>query len=137
MKNFTRRDFLKTAALGAAAFSIGARSWSRAAGANGDIRVGQIGFHGQGGSHIQSLSRLKGVRLVALCDVDRHVLDHKAQQLGGGIATYTDIRKLAREQGSGRGFDRRAQPLACAGHRLGLPGRQRRLCREAGLPQFV
>jgi len=94
MKNLTRRDFLKTAALGAAAFSIDARSWSRAAGANDDIRVAQIGFHGQGGSHIDSLTHLKGVRLVALCDVDRHVLDRKAQALGGGIATYTDIRKL-------------------------------------------
>ena len=94
MKNFTRRDFLKTAALGAAAFSIDARSWGRAAGANGDIRVGQIGFHGQGSSHIGSLTQLKGVRLVALCDVDRHVLDRKAQALGGGIASYTDIRKL-------------------------------------------
>ncbi|MGO8676719.1 MAG: Gfo/Idh/MocA family oxidoreductase [Limisphaerales bacterium] len=94
MKNFSRRDFLKTAALGAAAFSIDARSWGRAAGANDDIRVGQIGFHGQGGSHISSLRNLKGVRLVALCDVDRHVLDKKAQDLGGGIATYTDLRKL-------------------------------------------
>ncbi len=94
MKNLSRRDFLKTAAIGAAAFSLSPRSWSRALGANGDIRVAQIGFHGQGGSHIKSLTKLDGVRLVALCDVDRHVLDAKAKELGGDIATYTDLRKL-------------------------------------------
>ena len=54
MKNFSRRDFQDS------------RPWrcriqhrcsflGRAAGANDDIRVGQIGFHGQGGSHIRSL----------------------------------------------------------------------------------
>jgi predicted dehydrogenase len=94
MKNFTRRDFLKTAALGAAAVSMDALSWSRAAGANGDIRVAQIGFRGQGGSHISTLTKMKGVRLVALCDVDRHVLEKRAQDLGGGMESYTDLRKL-------------------------------------------
>ncbi len=94
MNNFTRRDFLKTAALGAAALSIDARSWSQVAGANNDIRVAQIGFRSQGSGHISTLSKMKGVRLVALCDVDKNVLDKKAQELGGGIQTYTDIRKL-------------------------------------------
>jgi predicted dehydrogenase len=94
MKNFTRRDFLKTAALGAAALSIDARSWGQVAGSNNDIRVAQIGFRSQGAGHIGTLSKMKGVRLVALCDVDKNVLDKKAQELGGGIQTYTDIRKL-------------------------------------------
>src|SRR5512136_3226821 len=92
--NLTRRNFLKAAAIGAAAFSFDARSWSRAAGSNSDIRVAQIGFRSQGAGHIKTLSKMKGVRLVALCDVDRHVLDKTAQQLGGRIQTYTDIRKL-------------------------------------------
>jgi predicted dehydrogenase len=94
MKNFTRRDFLKTAAVGAAAFSTNALSWSRAAGANSDIRVAQIGFRSQGAGHISTLTKTKGVRLVALCDVDQHVLENKAKELGGGIQTFTDIRKL-------------------------------------------
>ncbi len=92
--NFTRRNFLKAAALGTAAFTIDARTWSRAAGANSDIRVAQIGFRSQGAGHIKTLSKMKGVRLVALCDVDRHVLEAKAKELGGGVETYTDIRKL-------------------------------------------
>jgi len=94
MTNFSRRNFLKTTALGAAAMSVSPLSWGRAEGANGDIRVAQIGFHSQGAGHISTLNKMKGVRLVALCDVDRHVLDKKAQELGGGIQTYTDIRKL-------------------------------------------
>ena len=94
MKTFNRRDFLKTATVSAAAFSTSALSWSRAAGANDDLRVAQIGFRSQGNGHINTLTKTKGVRLVALCDVDRHVLDKKATELGGGIQTYTDIRKL-------------------------------------------
>ncbi|HEV2395064.1 MAG TPA: Gfo/Idh/MocA family oxidoreductase [Verrucomicrobiae bacterium] len=94
MKTFTRRTFLKSTAFGAAALGLDALTWSRAAGANGDIRVAQIGFHGQGKSHINSLSKLEGVRLVALCDVDHHVLDAEATRLGGNIPTYTDLRKL-------------------------------------------
>ena len=93
MKNFTRRNFLKTTALGAAAVSLDALTWSRAAGANDDIRVAQIGFRGQGGSHLKSLTNMKGVRVVALCDVDQHVLQNEANRLGN-VQTYTDIRKL-------------------------------------------
>lgn len=94
MKTFTRRDFLKTAAVGAVAFSARPFARGQPSGANGDIRVAQIGFRSQGAGHISTLTKTKGVRLVALCDVDHHVLDNKAQQLGGGIHTYTDIRKL-------------------------------------------
>ena len=92
--NLSRRNFLKAAAVSAAAFSLDARTWSRAAGANSDIRVAQIGFRSQGNGHIGTLKKMKGVRLVALCDVDKHVLNAKAQELGNGIQTYTDIRKL-------------------------------------------
>jgi len=94
MKNFTRRQFLKTAAVLGAAATVEARVWSQVAGANGDIRVAQIGFRSQGAGHIRTLSRMKGVRLVALCDVDSHVLEAKAKELGGGVETYKDIRKL-------------------------------------------
>jgi len=94
MKTFTRRSFLKSTVISAVALSLDARRWSRAQGANSDIRVAQIGFRGQGSSHISDLRKIKGVRLVALCDVDRHVLDKKAEELGGGIQKYSDIRKL-------------------------------------------
>jgi predicted dehydrogenase len=98
MKNFTRRDFLKTTAFTGAALSLNALTWARAAGANEDIRVAQIGFRGQGSGHINTLRRLKGVRVVALCDVDQRVLSRKAEELGGGVKTYTDVRKLLEDK---------------------------------------
>jgi len=94
MTKLTRRHFLKGTALGAVALGFSPSTWSRGASANGDIRVAQIGFHGQGGSHLNSLTKMKGVRVVALCDVDRHVLDAKAKALGGDLETYTDMRKV-------------------------------------------
>ena len=92
--NFTRRNFLKAAAVSAAAISIDARTWSRAAGSNGDIRVAQIGFRSQGAGHLSTLTKMKGVRVVALCDVDKNVLQAKAKSMGDGVQAYTDIRKL-------------------------------------------
>lgn len=94
MRHISRRSFLKTTALGAAAVSVNASSWLRAAGANGDIRVAQIGFRGQGSGHIGSLKGIKGVRIVALCDVDKDVLNKKPKGLDSDVQTYTDIRKL-------------------------------------------
>jgi predicted dehydrogenase len=98
MTNLSRRSFLKTTALGAAVFSMNASSWLRAAGANDDIRVAQIGFRGQGGGHISNLKGMKGVRVVALCDVDKDVLGKKATSLGSDVRTYTDIRKLLEDK---------------------------------------
>lgn len=92
-----RRTFLKTSLLGAAALSLPARLRASADGANGDIRVAVIGFNGRGGDHISGYSKLKGVRLVALCDVDQAVLDKGVANLkskGMDVEGFTDIRKL-------------------------------------------
>jgi len=74
-----------------------ASSWSRILGANDSIRMAVVGFNGQGKSHINGFSKIEGVRLVALCDVDRDVLDREAQKLRNvenPVETYTDVRKL-------------------------------------------
>jgi predicted dehydrogenase len=92
-----RRTFLKQAALGAAALSIPARSWAQIPGANGDIRHAVIGFNGQGKSHIAGFSKLPGVRVVALCDVDANVLEREAKKFRATqkpVELFTDIRKL-------------------------------------------
>lgn len=94
MKNLTRRNFLKTAALSATALSLPASSWAQVTGANNDIRVAVIGFNGQGGSHISSLTKAKGARITALCDCDSEVLAKGAKRVGNNVETYTDIRKL-------------------------------------------
>ena len=111
MNRLDRRSFLKTSLLTTASFSLfpvlgadkntkrkeRAPVASRATGANGDIRFAVVGFGGRGMNHIDGLREVKGTRMVALCDVDRSILDRevkKYRDLGEQIESYTDIRKL-------------------------------------------
>ena len=97
MKNLTRRSFLKQTALAAGAVSWTAHSWSQVRGANEDIRMAVVGFNGRGKSHIEAWTKLKGVRLTALCDVDSKVLQNEVDRLGNAghqVQGYTDVRKL-------------------------------------------
>ena len=105
--NTTRRQFLRTSAVaGAAALTLprpilGAPSPGSVLGANGDIRVAVIGFNGRGQDHISGFQGLKGVRLVALCDVDQNVLRKEAKKQadkGNTVATFTDIRDLLQQK---------------------------------------
>ena len=101
MKNLNRRSFLKSTALSAAALGWTAKSWSQIPGANGDVRIAVIGFNGRGQNHIDGYKKITGARLVALCDVDKKVLDRGVQRLqsgGGEISGYTDIRKLLEDK---------------------------------------
>jgi len=95
--NSTRRTFLKGSLATAATLSLPARVRAQADGANSDIRVAIIGFNGRGQSHISGYAQMKGVRIVALCDVDSAVLDKGVAQLQAKnlvIEPYRDIRKL-------------------------------------------
>ncbi len=97
MQSLNRRSFLKTSALVTAGAALSARSWAQVAGANGDIRVAVVGLNGRGKSHLGSLARIKGVRVVALCDVDSTVLARaKASFASDGqtVKTYVDLREL-------------------------------------------
>jgi predicted dehydrogenase len=97
MKKLNRRGFLKHAALAAGALSLPARCWSQTTGANQDVRLAVIGFNGRGREHIKAWSKMEGVRLTALCDVDRTVLASGVKQCadkGQTVEAYTDIRKL-------------------------------------------
>ena len=68
----SRRLFLGSAlsAAGLAALP----TWAKPIGANDEVRVAVIGFNGRGQGHISSLLAIKGVRIVALCDVDDKVM---------------------------------------------------------------
>ena len=94
MSQCTRRSFMG----GALAVTAGTvLPTSRCLGANDDIRVAVIGFNGRGVGHIGDLAKMKGVRLVALCDVDPAVLAREASKLskqGIEVQTYTDVRKV-------------------------------------------
>lgn len=94
-----RRAFMKQSA--AAALGLMAGPLTRQVlGANEDIRVGVIGV-GQNGSHLADrVSKLAGVRLVALADPDpTYQMQKLTEQLAGEenpvkVDTYTDFRRL-------------------------------------------
>ncbi len=102
-----RRKFLTTTSMAAGAFAAACSTSaaptarfspkSRIIGANDDIRVAVIGFNSRGRDHIEGFKKLKGVRLVALCDVDSRVLEKGRAELakeGIQVETFTDVRKL-------------------------------------------
>ena len=108
MKNWTRKDFLKTTMLGGAAAVVASQSRLYGAvapmsgSANGDIRIGIVGFNAQGGGHLQNYlpghrSKLNGAVLAAICDVDDAVLAKgraAATEAGLKVAEYKDYRKM-------------------------------------------
>lgn len=105
VNHLTRRAFLRnTAFVGAAtaATALTARSWGQVAGANGDLRVAVVGLNGRGKSHLGSLAKIKGVRVVAICDADTAVIEKTkkgvdkdgARLCPADVRTYVDIREL-------------------------------------------
>ena len=93
-----RRDVLRSSILAGSALAL--PTWAKAAGSNGDIRVAVIGFNGRGAGHIGSLQKIKGVRIVALCDVDSAVMAKHVEALGKKdikVKTYEDYRKLVED----------------------------------------
>jgi predicted dehydrogenase len=100
MKKIERRRFLKEGSLAAGAV-LALSPHSRVLGANDDIRVAVVGFRSQGGNHIRWLRELPGVRLVALCDCDREVLDRAVKNFrdrSEKVDGYTDVRKLLEDK---------------------------------------
>lgn len=71
---------------------------ARILGANDDVRVAVVGFRSKGMQHIGSFMELPGVRVVALCDVDTHVmrkgLDTYFKDAAIQPETFTDVRRL-------------------------------------------
>src|SRR5450759_5218997 len=80
----TRRDFIKTASVLAAGSVIpfNSISKSRMGISPGDkIRVGLIGANGQGFSDLTSFLKNPEVECVAMCDIDRNVLNNRTDAL--------------------------------------------------------
>jgi predicted dehydrogenase len=95
MKAITRRRFLKGTLAGSAVAALA--PYSRVRGANNDVRVAVVGFNSQGSNHIKYFGKLPGVRVAALCDVDRDVIDREAKKFkerSEQVDTYVDVRKL-------------------------------------------
>lgn len=98
MPHLTRRSFLKKSALATAGVAFSARSWSQVTGANNDIRIAIAGLNGRGKELARDFRTIKGVRIVALCDVDTALLDREratARAAGGVLPdTVVDFRAL-------------------------------------------
>ncbi|RBP38081.1 putative dehydrogenase [Roseimicrobium gellanilyticum] len=95
---YTRRRLIKRTLLASAGLS--ARMWAETQNANSDVRIAVIGFNSKGAGHIQSLLKIKGVRIVALCDVDSAVMDKQVALLKGRnieVKKYSDYRKLVED----------------------------------------
>ena len=100
MNGITRRDFMKSSIAAGVGLTL-ASPFSRVRGANDDIRVAVAGIKGRGGSHIGEFREMSGVRVVALCDVDRNVLEDRARPFkkrNEKVDTYVDIRRLLEDK---------------------------------------
>jgi len=97
MSQLNRRTFIKNSAVVAAMAGLSARTYGQAAGANGDLRVAVVGFRSRGQEHLKELSKIKGVRIVALCDVDSTVVAKGLKQFPGAKG-YSDIRKMLEDK---------------------------------------
>lgn len=101
MNTFSRRRFLQSSCVATAALSLPARVWAQAAGANEAIGVAVVGIGGRGAGHISEFAQLPGVRLVALCDCDKRILEAGAKRLanrGLSVKTYVDYRQLLEDK---------------------------------------
>ncbi|MEO7298917.1 MAG: Gfo/Idh/MocA family oxidoreductase [Verrucomicrobiota bacterium] len=97
INQINRRHFLKNSFLTSAALSLPVHSWAQVKGSSDDIRVAIVGFNGQGKGDLEEFRKVPGVRVVALCDVDKEVLEREAKKFkdrNEPIETYTDVRKL-------------------------------------------
>jgi len=110
MNHTSRRSFLKRSAAASAAWigvNVSAAPWSRAAGANDDVRLAVVGvgsrtkIGGMGRNEIRSFRQVPGVRIVALCDVDEANLRPEVesfQKRNEPVAAYSDVRRLLDSQ---------------------------------------
>jgi predicted dehydrogenase len=97
MNAYSRRSFLKSSLLASSVSVLPARFWAQVPGANDDIRVAVVGFGGRGKSHIDAFSKMKGVRVVALCDADSKILERGVKSLadkGMPVQGFADVRQL-------------------------------------------
>lgn len=99
-----RRKFLQQSALLAAGGillpAFESNAFSKRTPFADQINIGAIGIKGMGWSNVMSALKIPGVNLVAVCDVDRPVIDKRLDELSkknvdiSRIKVYGDYRKL-------------------------------------------
>jgi len=103
-EGFSRRDFLKTSAAAGLGVALagtalaGARQARTAAPANpGDLRIAVVGCGAQGRVLIESILRIPGIRVGAICDIWSYSQTYTANYLkkyGHVVNVYEDYRDL-------------------------------------------
>jgi predicted dehydrogenase len=88
MARIDRRDFLRSSAAGAGYLAMG--RVSRAADANGKLRLASIGTGGKGRDDLENISASPRVEVVALCNVDE-----SADHLGWAAAKFPKAKKFS------------------------------------------
>ena len=86
-----RRDFIKQAAIGTAAFML--YPPARVLGANDRVRVGMIGVGGRGSELLKQIVAVPNVELVAMADIYTRRRDEVKAKVPN-IQTFDDHRKL-------------------------------------------
>jgi len=73
----SRREFLKTMALGSAGLSMGmnAKSYSRILGSNDRLNFAVLGLNGRANAHLASIRAVKGASISHVCDVDSKIMN--------------------------------------------------------------
>lgn len=72
--------------------------------ASDQVNIAAIGIAGMGWSNVKSALKVPGVNLVALCDVDKNILDKRMGELAGmnvnaaNVKTYADYRRLLEQK---------------------------------------
>jgi predicted dehydrogenase len=94
----SRRQFLNTAAAMGAGVLLAPAS-GKVLGANDTVRLAIVGLRGKGTQHIKLFRQVKGVRIVAICDVDQKILRDRAKKhFDNEVDTYTDLRAILDRQ---------------------------------------
>lgn len=108
MSSLTRKEFLKTSALGGGALLfarslLGAQSAPvpsaapRVRSANDEVRLAIVGVNGMGADLIPQFTKVPGAKIVALCDCDQQVLARRAAQMEkdhNKVDTFVDFRNV-------------------------------------------
>ena len=105
-----RRDFIRQSSILLSGATVGASITNplfnilNKRSTSDQINIGAIGINGMGWSNVSAAVKVPGVNLVALCDVDKNVLDKRMADLSkmnvdaSKIKTYSDYRKLLEQK---------------------------------------
>ena len=103
----SRRGFIKNTSLfaaGSALIPAGFTYFKNKVSPADQLNIGAIGINGMGWSNLTAALKVPGVNVVALCDVDKNVLDKRMADLSkmnvdvSKVKTYGDYRKLLEQK---------------------------------------